>query len=175
MVEALREVFAEHPDPLIRTTKIGPELPMIERPIPRSSCVTSIVVYAIPALEITSGCRSLPRGTSRSSFRSFVTSCTTAILSLRFWRSSSKDRDFLADALVQTIGMSESEHYTKAFLIASTTIRIRRSLSRNIISSISPPTNSQELGDQEGQAPWMEDDLLVYSCHLPRPHLWRIL
>jgi hypothetical protein len=70
----------------------------------------------------------------------------------------------MADALVQAIGMAETETYTKAFL--------------NRVYDADPDDEPHskyhfinlatdefsELGDQEAPAPWMEEDLLVYSA-----------
>jgi hypothetical protein len=164
LVEALRAVFAQHPDKLIRTTKITPELPT-----DRASYPAIIVRYFNRGLR-NSGVGNYewfqitPEGYEPKLYQKFRHFYYTGDIELKILALSSKDRDFLADALVQTIGMSESEHYTKAFLdrIYNASITTEPQSQYHFINLSTD--EFQELGDQEGQAPWMEDDLLVYSA-----------
>ena len=164
IVEALRAVFQNHPDPLLRGVKISPELPM-----DRSSYPAIIVRYFNRSLRNAGighheWMLATPEGYEPKLFQKFRHFMYNGDIELKVLAMSSKDRDFLADAVVQAVGMSETETYTKAFL--------------NRIYNANPETEEQskyhfinlatdefsELGDQEGPAPWMEEDLLVYSA-----------
>lgn len=164
MVEALREVFKNHPDPLLKTVKITPELPTDEASYP-----TIIVRYFNRSMQ-NAGVghhewfQITPEGYEPKLFQKFKHFIYKGDIEFKVLALSSKDRDFLADALVQVIGMAESETYTKAFLN-----RVYDADSTSEPSSlyhfINISTDSfQELGDQEQNAPWMEEDLLVYSA-----------
>jgi hypothetical protein len=163
MSEALREVFQNHPDPLLRNTKIGPELPM-----DRASYPAIIVRYYNRSLRNAGiahheWLRITPDGYEPKLFQKFRHFMYNGDIELKILTNSSKDRDFLADAVVQTIGMSESEHYTKAFLkrIYNSDPNLEPQSKYHFINLSTDEFS--ELGDQEGPAPWMEEDLLVYS------------
>lgn len=164
MVESLRSVFTAHPDPLLRGTKVSVELPT-----DRSSFPAVIVRYFNRNIRNAGvghheWMLATPEGYEPKLFQKFRHFMYAGDIELKILAMSSKDRDFLADALVQIIGMAEAETYSKAFL--------------NRVYNANPVTEEQskyhfvnlatddfqELGDQEGPAPWMEEDLLVYSA-----------
>lgn len=169
MVEALRQVFANHPDPLLQTVKVTPELPTDEASFP-----AIIVRYFNRSLR-NAGIGHhewflvTPEGYEPKLYQKFKHFMYAGDIEFKILALSSKDRDFLADALVQTIGMADSETYTKAFLT-----RVYDSEQEAEPSSLYHFINIstddfQELGDQESNAPWMEKDLLVYSASFRIP------
>jgi hypothetical protein len=165
MVEALRQVFdGEHPDALLRNINVTPELPTT-----RSSFPAIIIRYFNRSLH-NAGVghhewfRVTPDGYEPKLFQKFRHFYYNGDVEFKVLALSSKDRDFLADALVQTIGMANAEEYTKAFII-----RVYDSNQAaepdSLYHFINLSTDEfQELGDQEQNAPWMEEDLLVYSA-----------
>lgn len=164
IVEALRAVFAEHPDPLIRGTKITPELPM-----DRASYPAIIVRYFNRDLH-NAGIGHhewflvTPDGYEPKLYQKFRHFMYNGDVELKVLAMSSKDRDFLADALVQTIGMGEAESYTRAFLDRVYDAN-QEAEPQSLYHFINLATDQfSELGDQEQQAPWQEEDLLVYSA-----------
>lgn len=163
MTEALRQVFESHPDLLLRNTKVTPELPTDEASFP-----AVIVRYYNRSLR-NAGIGhhewflATPEGYEPKLYQKFKHFMYNGDVEFKVLALSSKDRDFLADALVQTIGMAEAEDYTKAFLT-----RVydsdQSAEPQSLYHFINLSTDDfQELGDQEQQAPWMEEDLLVYS------------
>lgn len=163
VVEALRAVFEQHPDPLIRITKVTPELPT-----DRASFPTIIVRYFNRYLR-SAGVghhewwQITPEGYEPKLFQKFKHFMYAGDIELKILALSSKDRDFLADALVQAIGMADTEHYTNAFLerIYDADPEVEPYSQYHFINLSTD--DFQELGDQEGPTPWMEDDLLIYS------------
>jgi hypothetical protein len=163
IVEALREVFAAHPDPLIRNTKVTPELPT-----DRAQYPTVIVRYYNRSFRNAGvghheWILATPEGYEPKLYQKFRHFMYNGDIELKILAMSSKDRDYLADAIVQTVGMAEAEHYTKAFLdrVYNSDVEAEPQ-SRYHFINLSTDEFS-ELGDQEGPAPWMEEDLLVYS------------
>lgn len=164
IVEALRAVFSEHPDPLLRGTKVSVELPT-----DRASYPAVIVRYFNRSINNAGIAHhewmlATPEGYEPKLYQKFRHFMYKGDIELKVLAMSSKDRDFLADAIVQTVGMAESETYTKAFLErvydADPEIEIQ---SKYHFINLATDQFS-ELGDQEGPAPWMEEDLLVYSA-----------
>lgn len=161
--EALREVFAQHPDKLMRGLKIGPELPT-----DRSSYPAIVIKYFNRNLRnagvghhewkvIT------PDGYEPKQYQKFRHFMYNGDIEFKILAMSTKDRDFLADALVQAIGMADSEHYTQAFLNrVYEADPVAEPQSQYHFINLSTDEFS-EVGDQEGMAPWMEEDLFVYS------------
>lgn len=163
IVEALRDVFDDHPDPLLRNTKITPELPTDESSYP------AIIIRYYNRKINNSGIGhhewmlATPEGYEPKLYQKFKHFFYKGDIEFKVLTLSSKDRDFLVDALVQTIAMGETEAYTRTFLD-----RVYRANPEAEEQSkyhfINLSTDDfQELGDQEGPAPWMEEDLLVYS------------
>lgn len=163
LVEALRDVFDDHPDPLMQNTKITPELPT-----DRSSFPAIIVRYYNRKLNNAGighheWMLATPEGYEPKLYQKFKHFMYKGDIEFKILAMSSKDRDFLADALVQTIGMAETEHYTKTFLdrIYNANPDVEEQSKYHFINLSTD--DFQELGDQEESAPWMEEDLLVYS------------
>lgn len=164
MVEALRNVFNNHPDPLLDNLKVTPELPTDRAQFP-----AIIVRYFNRSLHNAGVAhhewmRITPDGYEPKLFQKFRHFYYNGDIEFKVLALSSKDRDFLADALVQTIGMAEAETYTKAFLDRVYDADQTAEPS-SLYHFINISTDDfQELGDQEQIAPWMEEDLLVYSA-----------
>lgn len=164
MVEALRSVFDDHPDPLLRSVKVTPELPM-----DRSSYPTIIVRYYNRSLRNAGVAHhewmlATPEGYEPKLYQKFRHFMYSGDIEFKILALSSKDRDFLADALVQTIGMAEAETYTKSFLdrVYNANVDVDPQSKYHFINLSTDEFS--EIGDQEQNAPWMEEDLLVYSA-----------
>ena len=164
VVEALRDVFDDHPDPLLQNTKVTVELPTDE-----SSYPAIIVRYYNRSLR-NAGIGHhewhlvTEEGIEPKMYQKFRHFFYTGDVELKVLALSSKDRDFLADAVVQTIGMGETESYTKGFLerVYNADPDTEEQSKYHFINLSTD--EFQEVGDQEAPAPWMEEDLLVYSA-----------
>jgi hypothetical protein len=164
MVEALRDVFDDHPDPLLQNVKITPELPT-----DRASYPAIIVRYYNRDLRNAGIAHhewhlATPEGYEPKLYQKFRHFMYHGDVEFKILALSSKDRDFLADALVQAIGMAEAETYTKTFLdrIYNADPEDEEQSKYHFINLATDEFS--ELGDQEAPAPWMEEDLLVYSA-----------
>jgi hypothetical protein len=163
LVEALRDVFDDHPDPLLRNTKVTVELPTDE-----SSFPVIIVRYFNRRLNNAGighheWMLATPEGYEPKLYQKFKHFMYSGDVEFKIMALSSKDRDFLADALVQTLGMAETEAYSRTFLerVYNADPEIQTGSKYHFINLATDEFS--ELGDQEGPAPWMEEDLLVYS------------
>jgi hypothetical protein len=164
MAEALRQVFdGEHPDPLLRNINITPELPTTRADYP-----TIVIRYYNRSLRNAGIAhhewfQATPDGYEPKLFQKFRHFMYNGDVEFKILALSSKDRDFLADALVQTIGMAEAEAYTRAF-VERIYDSNQEAEPQSLYHFINLSTDEfSELGDQEAPAPWMEEDLLVYS------------
>jgi hypothetical protein len=163
LVEALRDVFDDHPDPLLRNTKVTVELPTDE-----SSFPAIIVRYYNRRLNNAGighheWMLATPEGYEPKLYQKFKHFMYSGDVEFKIMALSSKDRDFLADALVQTLGMAETEAYSRTFLerVYNADPELQEGSKYHFINLATDEFS--ELGDQEGPAPWMEEDLLVYS------------
>lgn len=163
MVESLRNVFVNHPDPLLKHTKVTPELPTDAASFP------SIIVRYYNRSLHNAGVghhewfKVTPEGYEPKLFQKFKHFMYSGDIEFKILALSSKDREFLADALVQIIGMAEAEDYTEAFLERIYDAN-QTAEPQSLYHFINISTDDfQELGDQEAPAPWLEEDLLVYS------------
>lgn len=164
LVEALRETFKNHPDSLLKRVKTTVELPT-----DRSSYPAIIVRYFNRRLNSAGishheWVQITPDGYEPKLFQKFKHFMYKGDVEFKILALSSKDRDFLADALVQTIGMAETESYTRSFLnrIYQPNVDLEAQSKYHFINLATE--DFSELGDQEGPAPWMEEDLNVYSA-----------
>lgn len=163
LVEGLRDVFDGHPDPLLLNTKVTPELPT-----DRASYPAIIVRYYERGINnagvghhewmlIT------PDGYEPRLYQKFKHFFYKGDIEFKILALSSKDRDFLADALVQTLGMGETETYSQGFagrIYNADPDEEEHSKYHFLNLALD---DFQGVGDQEGPAPWMEEDLLVYT------------
>lgn len=164
LVEALRDVFDDHPDPLLESVKVTPELPMDRADYPAiivryyNRRINNAGIAHHEWIKITE------EGVEPELFQKFRHFMYAGDVEFKVLALSSKDRDFLADALVQTIGMAETEVYTKAFLnrVYESDVDDEPQSRYHFINLTTDEFS--ELGDQEAIAPWMEEDLLTYSA-----------
>lgn len=160
VVQALLSVFTQHPDRLIKDSKVS-----IELPTNRSEYPTILVRFYERYLrnagvghnewfELSDGSNMWYR------FKHFLYAGDIELEALAL---SSQDRDFLADALVQTVGMADTEPYMQGFL--------NRIYYPSVLDYPASKTHFLNLktddfngfGDREALAPWMPEDVLVYS------------
>jgi hypothetical protein len=164
IIEALRDVFDDHPDPLFNDrVSVTPELPTT-----RSSYPSIIVRYYSRGLNSAGiahheWLKVTEDGVEPKLFQRFRHFFYKGDIELKVLALSSKDRDFLIDGLVQAVGMSDSETYTEVFhdRVYDADVDDDPQSKYHFINLATE--GFEELPDQEAPAPWMEEDLLVYS------------
>lgn len=162
MVEAMRLVFANHNDQFLRNTKVTVDLPMDRASFP------SVIVRFYERRIWNAGIghyewvRITPDGTQPELFQRFKHFLYTGDVEFAILGLSSKDRDFMADAIVNIIGMSDTESYMNAFYdrIYNADTSTEPGAKSHFINLKSD--DFQGFGDQEELAPWMPEDVLVY-------------
>jgi hypothetical protein len=112
LVEALRSVFASHPDSMIRATKISIDYPTSENRYPMvlvrfyERNVRNAGVGHVEYL--------LREGTTvYDKYRHYL---YDGDIEFAIYALSSKDRDLISDTLVQTVGMGDMATYTNNFI-----------------------------------------------------------
>jgi hypothetical protein len=158
VVEALRQVFNDHVDELLRETKTTIEYPNEEAKYP------AVVVRFYERQIKNAGIAheefiQLEEGGASFKFKHYF---YEGDLELVIHALSSVDRDLISDSIVQTIGMGELEEYTRRFFD-----RIYTDVTQfpeanwnhlNINSDI-----LSGFGETQKPAPWLPEDTLVYQ------------
>jgi hypothetical protein len=164
VIEALRTVFAQHPDSMIRNTKVN-----LAYSTERASYPAIIVRYY--ERDISSAGvgheeweRVSDEGVTPEIFQRFKHFLYRGDLELEIVTLSARDRDWLADAVVNVLGMADTESYMLAFL--------NRIYNPDIGQEPGSKTHAVNLrtdefsgfGDQEGPVPWLvpEQDTIMY-------------
>jgi hypothetical protein len=170
VVEALRQVFANHPDPSFRNTQVR-----IGYAIERAQLSNSIIVRYLERSIRNAGIGHAEweliseEGASPEIWQRFKHFLYTGDLEFEIVTLSSRDRDWLADAMVNIIGMADTESYMAAFL--------NRIYNPDVTTEPSSKTHAINLrsddfsggGDVEGPAPWMAEDVFVYRTSFRVP------
>lgn len=164
LVEALRAVFAVHPDPILRDTKVSIDFPMTENKYPAvvvrfyERQIKNIGVAHVEVGEILD-----ENGLGTNRFRKYRHYLYNGDIEFAVYGLSSYDRDLIADSLVQLLSMGDTEDYTDLFL--------------NRIYYADPNSepysldhfinlNTDEIsgfGETQIPAPWQSEDVLVYQ------------
>lgn len=164
LVTALRDVFKVHPDPLLRKTKITIDYPTSENMYP------TIIVRFYERDIRNAGVghvEYLPRqGTELAPiYDKFKHYLYNGDIEFAIYALSTRDRDLLADSLVQTIAMADMEAYTNNFLN-----RIYFPPDDN--EGVDEPwynfvnLNTDKIsgfGETQTQQPWLSEDQLQYQ------------
>jgi hypothetical protein len=161
LVEALRAVFANHPDTLLQRTKVSIDYPTSENRYPmvlvrfHERQVKNAGVGHVEYL--------LREGsTIVDKFRHYL---YDGDIELAVYALSSKDRDLISDTIVQTIGMADMASYTNNFInrlyfppADNDDYDEARynfvNLNSDLISAV---------GETQTQQPWLSEDQLQYQ------------
>lgn len=162
LTQALRDVFADHPDSLMRKTEITPELPLSRAQFP------SIIIRYYERYIRNAGVghsewiKITDESTEPAIYQRFKHFLYGGDLEFYIIALSSKDRDWLADAVVQVISMADTENYSDAFLqrIYNPDQDAHPGSKLHFINLKTDEFSGY--GDQDGLAPWMTDDVLAY-------------
>ncbi len=160
LVEALRSVFATHPDQILRDTTIGIDFPLTEVDYP------SIVVrfYERQIKNMGIGHYELgPHASAAGRFIKYRHYTYNGDIEFAIYALSSYDRDLISDSLVQLMAMGDTEDYTSVFLdriynsdpsVEPTSLDHFINLNTDQISGF---------GETQIPAPWSPEDVLVYQ------------
>ena len=165
LVEALRAVFASHPDQILANTKVDIDFPMTEAQYPavivrffERTIQNAGVAHTefLPELDPNTGD---PTG----AYIKFKHYLYNGDIEFAIYALSSYDRDLVADSLVQTLTMGDLEAYTDQFL--------NRVYEANPVSDpgsldhfINLNTDKiMGFGETQQMAPWGPEDVMVYQ------------
>lgn len=165
LVEALRSVFSNHPDTLLRRTKVSIDYPTTENMYP-----TVIVRFyereirnaGIGHVEYLARTENGLETAIKDKFKHYL---YNGDIEFAVFALSSRDRDLIADTIVQTLGMAEMATYTNNFIARlyfppedTTDIDEYRynfvNLNTDLISGF---------GETQTQQPWLSEDQLQYQ------------
>jgi hypothetical protein len=160
LVEALREVFADHPDEILRTTNVNIDFPLTEADYP------AIIIRFYERDIHNAGVghheffedESNPGRWIRYKHYLYSGDIEFAIYAL-----SSVDRDLLSDSIVETLAMGDLSVYTNKFL---TRIYAPDSTAEpaSVDHAINLNTDQiQGFGETQMLAPWQPEDVMVYQ------------
>jgi hypothetical protein len=163
VIEALRSVFVNHPDPNLTDTQVR-----LAYSLERANLAKSIIVRYYERSLQSAGVgheewqRVTDDGVTPELHQRFKHFLYKGDLEFEIVALAARDRDWMADALVNIIGMGETESYMQSFL--------NRVYNPNIGQEPESKTHAINLktddftgtGDQEGRAPWLIEDVYVY-------------
>lgn len=160
IVEALKPVFAAHPDSKLRGTKITIDYPTTQNAYP------AIVIRYIERKIENAGVGHLEMlytdltgedSTVKAPFKHYL---YKGDIEFAIYALSTLDRDLISDALVQTLGMAELVGYTNNFLtrIYNDQTELGKYNWVNVNTDQIKP-----VGESQTPQPWLSEDQLVYQ------------
>lgn len=164
LVEALRLVFAAHPDDILKNTKVDIDFPMTEAEYPaiivrfyeRSIKNAGVGHFEmLPELDV--------NGDPTGFYYKYEHRLYNGDIEFAIYALSSYDRDLLADALVQTLTMADLEAYTNQFLDR---VYQANPVSVPVSKDHYINLNTDEImgfGETQQIAPWNPEDVMVYQ------------
>jgi hypothetical protein len=162
LVEALRSVFANHPDNLLQSTKVSIDYPTSENKYP------TVLVRFYERQIRNAGVghvEYLLRGNTsvRDKFRHYL---YDGDIEFAIYALSSKDRDLISDSVVQTITMADTAAYTNTFMDhiyrpAPDTTSPYDPANYNYVNLNSDLVTGA--GESQTQQPWLSEDQLQYQ------------
>jgi hypothetical protein len=156
IVEALRRVFNNHVDKLLRQVKATIEFPHDRNQYP------AIVVRFFERQISNAGVGHVEYLQIEGQTFKFRHRLYTGDVELAIYALSSLDRDLISDSLIQTLAMGDITDYTRPFL------------DRIYVSALDKPEseyntvnlNTDQImgyGESQTPAPWMSEDTLIYQ------------
>src|SRR4051794_20431433 len=111
LVQALRQVFANHPDSILRSTKVTIDYPTSENMYP------TVIVRFYERQVKNAGVGHVEYlfregETRKDKFRHYL---YDGDIEFAIYALSSKDRDLISDTLIQTLAMADMASYTNRF------------------------------------------------------------
>lgn len=161
LVEALRSVFANHPDSLIQQTKVAIDYPTSANKYP--TILVRFYERQIKNAGVGHVEYLLREGTTiTDKFRHYL---YNGDIEFAIFALSSKDRDLISDALIQTLGMADMASYTNRFIDRlyfppedTDDYDDYRYNYVNLNSDLISGT-----GETQTQQPWLSEDQLQYQ------------
>jgi hypothetical protein len=160
LVEALRAVFASHPDTILAKTKVGIDFPNTEAAFP----AVVIRFYERSIYNAGVAHRELledPNVPGR--YQKYKHYLYKGDIEFAVYGLSSYDRDIIGDSVVQTIAMGDLENYTSQFydrIYNANPLTEPYSIEHYInINS----DKIQGFGETQQIAPWQPEDVMVYQ------------
>lgn len=157
IVEALRPVFADHPDPDLARTKVSIEYPHDESSYP--AVIVRFYERGIRNAGIGHE-EHIQVGPSLYRFKHYI---YTGDIEFAIFALSSLDRDLIADSIVQTLTMGDLAAYTRPFYkrIFEPSGNEYVEADYNFININTDQVTGY--GESQTPAPWLAEDTLVYQ------------
>lgn len=163
LVEGLRTVFGNHPDTLLRATKITLEYPNTKENYP------AIVVRFLEESVFNAGVGHAEFigldpdevDTDVSSKVEFKHYMYRGSIEFRIYALSTYDRDLISDALVQVLAMGDVTAYTQPFKMRIYSHTATPASPWNFINLNTDLLNAS--GGSQSPAPWGPEDVLVFQ------------
>jgi hypothetical protein len=160
MIEALRSVFEDHVDELLRKTKIDIDNPTDQESYP------AIIVRFYERSITNAGVgheEFLPTDIEEKFWQKFRHSFYSGDIEFAVYALSSYDRDLIADSLVQILSMGDTEDYTSQFLGRIYDANAEEKPT-SLEHFVNVNTDSiQGFGETQTTPPWGPEDVLVYQ------------
>jgi hypothetical protein len=160
LVEALRAVFAGHPDEILRTTKVDIDYAFTEAQYP----AVIVRFYERSINNAGVGHEELfENPNDPGKYIRYKHYLYSGDIEFAVYALSSVDRDLLSDSLVQTLAMGDLTAYTNAFLqriYAPDAVTEPASVDHMINLNTD---QIQGFGETQAVAPWQPEDVMVYQ------------
>lgn len=159
VVEALRAVFENHVDEMLRQTKVTIEFPKTLAAYP------AVVVRFFERNISNAGVGHIERLPDKSDppqYYRYKHYFWSGDIELAVYALSSLDRDLITDTLVQTIAMGELEAYTNRFFLRVYADDITYPDAETNFININSDV-IQGFGETQAQTPWSSEDDLIYQ------------
>lgn len=160
LMQALRPVFASHPDPFLRGVKVGPEYPFDEARFP--AIVISFYERELKNVGV-AHFELFPDPNAINRYQKYAHMMYSGDVQFAVYALSSKDRDLIGDTLVQMLLMGNIEAYTNQFLerIYNPDLINHPDAEGHMVNVNTDRITG--MGESVAPAPWQPEDVLVYQ------------
>lgn len=158
LVEALRPVFKTHPDTNLRSTKVDVDFPQDKADYP--AIIVRFFERSLSNAGI--GHRELIRK-ANGDLQVMKHYIYSGDVELAVYALSSYDRDIISDTLVHTLAMGDLEEHLNHFFnrLYNADLELDPDAKSHYITLNTDKI--QGFGENQNQAPWMAEDVLVYQ------------
>lgn len=160
LVEALKPVFVNHPDDMLRDTKITVEYPFSEARFP--SVVISFYERQIKNAGV-AHYEYFKDESELGRYQRYKHILYSGDVQFAVYALSSEERDIIGDTVVQTLLMAPVEVYTNRFLerIYNPDLTTEPDAEGHMVNVNTD--DIQGMGESVAPAPWQPEDVLVYQ------------
>jgi hypothetical protein len=166
VVQAFRDVFKNHIDALLQSTRATIDFPRVNADFPTvlvrfyERDISNMGVGHIEHIEV-DGADGESKETGHFAFKHYL---YHADLEFAIFALTSKDRDLISDSVVQILGMGQLEEYTNRFFERIYPIEGQEKYPDSIWHYININTDQiKGFGETQEATPWASEDDLIYK------------